>query len=287
MLLSIENARKSLPNCWFTMSGMNVAAAALFFVPLFEDLPTRHLLILLGIAACTGLVTGLYLKYRSACGTATAFFGLFYFLLTLPFLFAGGGAAGAVWMAGRPDLCWPAFYANAFFMALALLGGMYREAKNLEWWGTNTSDRWKSKLEKHIDYSKYQIIPGSVTTSSVGEDRWTKYGPLILAAGPANFALLFELYGGGRNNTIFIAAPIMTGVLAYLNLRYLGPAYTRLLLLRKLEKESGRRFVNADLEQIQELRRTFFLSRWLMKDYKSSRPIQPIQLQEKRTKGRS
>lgn len=52
-----------------------------------------------------------------------------------------------------------------------------------------------------------------------------------------------------------------------LNLKQFGPAFLRLLLVRRLEKEAGRPFVNADYEQIQELRRTFFLSRWLMRDY--------------------
>ncbi len=281
MLLSIKNADKTLSaKNWLAMSILNVLAMALFLFPITG---THRLAALLAIAAFVGPVIGAYVTYRSEFGTTTAFLSLLYFIGVMELMIAGGAAALAMWSADRHDLCWPAFITHGIFMALSLLGGLYREAKALEWCG-DTSDRWKSKLSEYIDHAKHEIIPAKANTSSAKEDKWTKYGTLITAAGQASIPLLFGVYGSGKGNAIFFAAPLLTGVFAYINFRKIGPGLVRLLLLRKLEKENGRRFVNADLEQIQELRRTFFLSRWLMKDYKPLRPIPPVQLQRKRTK---
>jgi hypothetical protein len=90
----------------------------------------------------------------------------------------------------------------------------------------------------------------------------------MAAAIGVNIPLLFQIYGGGRNNAIFLAVPLMTVTFTYINLKIFGPGLTRIFLLRKIEKEQGYRFQNADYEKIQELRRGFFLSRWLMKDYR-------------------
>jgi hypothetical protein len=56
---------------------------------------------------------------------------------------------------------------------------------------------------------------------------------------------------------------------AYINIKTSGPQLAILYVLLKHEIKTKRRFVNADYEEIQNLRRTFFLSRWLMKDYQS------------------
>lgn len=83
-----------------------------------------------------------------------------------------------------------------------------------------------------------------------------------------NVPLLFQIYTGSKNNAIFLAVPLLVGAFAYLSLKVLGPKIANLYVLRQYEKQTSRRFVNADYEKIQELRRTFFLSRWLMKDYR-------------------
>jgi hypothetical protein len=267
MLLSIDKARKSLPNFWLGMGGFNTMALVLFLVPLFKnEIPTYHILGAMGITACSGCIIGLYYTFRAQCGSAAAFFILFHLLLTLEFMFAGGTAAFAALIAGRPDLRWLAFFTNTFCMTLTLLYGMYNEAKVIGWWRTSAADRWQKKIEKYIDYSTQQISP-SLTTPNIEKGRATKSPIWIVAVGSANIPLIFEMYAGGRANAIFLVVPVMTGVLGYLNLTSLGPSLVRLLLLRKLEKATGYRFINADLEQIQELRRGFFMARWLMKDF--------------------
>lgn len=79
--------------------------------------------------------------------------------------------------------------------------------------------------------------------------------------------MLFQIYTGNRQNAIFLS-PLSTLAMSYMVFKTIGPAHVRIFLLRKIEKEQGFRFQNADYEKIQELRRGFFLAKWLMKDYR-------------------
>ena len=226
------------------------------------------------VIAGIGFVAGMYLTFRSECGIASGLFRLLYGLFVMEIMFGGGGAALAMHIASRLDLSWWAFYTNCIIAMLSLFVGMYREADTLELWVKDVA--WRSKLKKYIDYSSQQLDP-TVTATSLSPRRNSHaqfpFWPIAIVS--INLPLLFEAYVGGRNNAVFLAVPVLTSVFAYINLKHCGPGLVRLLLLRKLEKEAGFRFVNADYEQIQELRRTFFLARWFMKDYvkKKSVPI--------------
>lgn len=268
MLLSIETARSVLLKLSIAVGGNNAMTLAIFLVPLFPGTVHAYgILTAMAVAAGIGLVAGIYLTFRSTFDSTYGLWALFYFLITMEFLFSGGASTLALAIADRAHLGWLAVCTNGFVLLLTLLGGMYREAKRLEFWG-NAPDHWKKKLAKYIDYSHHQVSP--LLTSDfpqMAKGQVVKSPFWIAAVGSANIPLLFEIFGGGRANAIFLVAPVMTGVMAYLNLTSLGPGLVRLLLLRKLEKTAGRRFINADLEQIQELRRSFFLARWLMKDF--------------------
>ena len=65
---------------------------------------------------------------------------------------------------------------------------------------------------------------------------------------------------------------MVIGCASYINIAVMGPMLMRIVFLRKLEKEQGYRFANADYERIQELRRHFRFARWLMKDYRPPLP---------------
>jgi hypothetical protein len=268
MLLTIDNANKILPNIGLVIAGNALFMSGIFLFPLFQgEIPTDFLLTVMGVATCVGLCIGIYLKYRANFDVAMSFFLFTYFFLIMEFLFSGSVAVTAPWIGGRPDLRWFALFTNTFCMIASLLMGMYREATLLDWRGKNTSELWMLKMKKYVNYSKHQIIPIALIPPSATEKKLRHYAPLIAAVGSANIPLLFQFYGGGRFNAIFFAVPILTGTFAYINYKYFGPALTRLLLMRKIEKSTGRKFINADLEQIQQLRRGFFMARWLMKDF--------------------
>jgi len=90
---------------------------------------------------------------------------------------------------------------------------------------------------------------------------------VISCVGVANIPLAFEIYGGGRAHAIYFVAPFYVGLWVYINMKTVGPGLMRLLLVRRLEKEKGIRLANADLEEIQALRRGFFMARFFMRDY--------------------
>lgn len=267
MLISIEQVRNTLARGWIFFGGLGALVTAVFLATFFTKISTTSLIFFSTLAGCYGFGMGLHQKFRARFGTTTALVTFLYLIVTMNWMFLGSGTALAALVAGKADLRWHAFLANGLLVTLSIVGGMYREARRLEYWKKEDPSLWKIKLGKYVDYAAHRIVPSKENDLRAEGDKWTRYGPIIAMAGQANMVLLFELYGGGRNNAVFIGVPLLAGVLTYLNLKQFGPAFMRLLLVRKLEKEAGRPFVNADYEQIQELRRTFFLSRWLMKDY--------------------
>ncbi len=272
MLLSIERARAALSLFWLIVAGNTATALALFLFPLFAGrLSTFDMLLLTGAAAVVGLLMGGYLTYRSTFGSSYGVGVFVYVIVLMELMMAGGAAALAAQVGGQTDLRWIAFAANALCMVLSLLGGMYREATALGWRMGDAVRQWREPLQKYIDYSTHHVHP-ELTNGAADQTSAIKSPMWIIAVGTTNIPLLFELFGGGRYNVIFLAVPVLTGTLAYINVKTLGPGLARLLLLRKLEKAAGRKFVNADFEQIQNLRHGFFLSRWLMKGYAAAKP---------------
>jgi hypothetical protein len=269
MLLSIQSARFGLSKYCLLLSVMSAAAFILFLFSLYKGvIPISDLLYAAIAVAGISFLLGIYLTYQ---GTFNSSYGLgvfLYWFVVMEILTTGGPVALAASIAGRPDLKWFAFYSFALSMVITLIGGMYNEAKALKLSRTDQLDEWKEKLKKHIDFSNRLVRPSlTVDPLSLTEGQGASSSMWIGAALSVNIPLLFEIYGDGRYNAIFFVIPLMMGTFAYLHITLIGPGLMRLLLLRKLEKSVGYRFINADLEQIQELRRTFFLSRWLMKDY--------------------
>jgi hypothetical protein len=220
-------------------------------------------LIVVGLAAVLGLVVGLYIKYRTEFSPVYSLVMQHYFIVLLGTLGGGSVLSCAMMWAGRPDLRWFAFNANAACMALTLVASILLTARDMGVW--DGTDSWRQKIEKYIDYSKHQVSP-TLTSDTVNYKK-IAYPHLIIGAGIGTIPLLFQIYTGNRQNAIFLA-PLSTLAMSYMAFKTFGPAHVRIFLLRKIEKEQGYRFQNADYEKIQELRRGFFLSRWLMKDYR-------------------
>jgi hypothetical protein len=269
MLLPIESAAKTLPNCCWAVFFGNAIALAMICFSLFDDVvSSATIFIILAFGSAVGFAMGLYLTYRSELNSTTALTALIYVILVIELLFVGGFVAFLPKILGRLDFRWMAFciYTTAMLIFLAI--GIYREYKALGLHEKSNASIWNVQLQKVINLSSRKIIPTKIS-SGTQSSGWVTYSSLIIGVG-LNIPLLFELYTGNRFNAIFFAIPLLTAVWGYLNINLIGPSFLKILLLRKLEKSVGYRFINADLEQIQELRRTFFLSRWLMKDYVKS-----------------
>jgi hypothetical protein len=269
MLLSFQAASRALLKLSLALPCMSAVSAAVFLFPLYKGVvPTSYLLYIVIVAAVIGFLLGMYVTFK---GTFSSGYGIgvfFYWFVVFEVLFFSGAVVTAAKIAGRDDLKWLFIFSYVLTLIVTLIGGMYNEAKALKLSRTDQLEEWKEKLKQHVDFSNRLVKPSlTVDPRSLTDGQGASSSMWIGAAISVNIPLLFEIYGGGRYNAIFFVVPLIMGTFAYLHITLIGPGLMRLLLLRKLEKSVGYRFVNADLEQIQELRRTFFLSRWLMKDY--------------------
>jgi hypothetical protein len=269
LLPTIDSSRSALAKAPLIFGGFNVMAVVFLMIVVCREMPIPSLLYLMAIAGLIGISTGMHMKYRSALATTFSSFFTPYFLFTMEIASGGASMALAAEIADRMDTKWLLVVTNYLFMLATLTIGVYREARAIGAFDRNSVSSWRVRLGKYIDQKKYTIQPHLDAKAAQGGN-----GVMLIVFLSVNIPLLFELYGGGRNNAIFLAVPLSLGVFGYLNLQKFGPWLVHLYLLRKLEKKSGRRFINADFEKIQELRRTFFLSRWLMKDYHRPAPTQ-------------
>lgn len=246
---------------------MNIIVLAVFLFGTFESgFETAYIFGLLAIIGLIGLVAGSYYTFRSSCGVDASLYYLLYVVIALEYFFGNGAAAAAVQIAGRPDLIWIAILVNSLTMLVTLMYGIHIEIKNFRPLNKLTGMYSLERFEKYINYPLRQIRPEVIVNTATTNNTW-KSPVFLVAVGSANIPLLFDLYSGGRFNAIFLAIPMVSGACAYINVKGFGPSLLHLYLLQKLENSLGHRFINADYEQIQDLRRTFFLSRWLMKDY--------------------
>lgn len=264
MLFSINFARKTIPNYWFAVSGLTAVVTFIFLYTIYRSVISLEYIF---YSACVSMFIGFFIGMGCTFRfTFDSIFGLWtiFYCLMMGFLFSCSTSVFVMDVAGRSDLRILALSVNVLSLVCALLTGMYFDAKRLNFFGE--TNHWREEINKYINYPKHEVSPS--LTGDTANYKDFKHPYLIIGVVVVNIPLLFELYGGGRANAIFLAAPGMTLILSYLNFKTIGPALTRLLLLRRIEKEVGYRFQNADYEQIQELRRGFFLARWLMKDYR-------------------
>lgn len=270
MYYPIDDAKRKLPKFWLVLSMFTAMVIALFMFPLFKDeIETLYILKMMAAGAGVGFFVGMHVTFRSRLGSGFGLGMFCYLVVSLEILMTGGAAGLAMHIAGRPDLQWVAFFTNLIGLSIALFGGIHLEAKSLGAINADEPHRWKKEIEKYVDYPSRTVLPSLSNGQGLSQPKADFFTSpyAIMAVGSANIPLFFDLYGGGRMNAIYLALPLMAGALIYLNFKNFGPSLVRLFLLRKLEKSVGYRFINADYEQIQDLRRTFFLSRWLMKDY--------------------
>jgi hypothetical protein len=270
MIHTIDDAKNGIPKFWFALSMLNAVFIALFLFPFFKDeIGTVNILKIVALMAAVGFFVGLYIAFRSTLGSSFCFAMFCYFVTGFELLMAGGASGMFMHLSGHSEMKWLAFLTNMFCLGVTLFGGLYLEAKSLGLFDATQSGRWKKEIEKYIDYPSRKVLPALTNGQGLSQPQSNFFTSpyAFLAWGTSGIPLFFELYGGGKFNAIFFAAPLITAVLIYMNFRKFGPGLVRIHLLRKIEKSVGYRFINADLEQIQELRRTFFLSRWLMKDY--------------------
>src|SRR5579863_312008 len=267
MLTTIDAMRTVLPKSPMILGGINAICLSL---PIgiafnFRQMSGSNVLMLFGVTLLIGLSVGWLIKYRVEFSIKFTLLFIFYFMLLFPFLMGGAGAIIFAEISGERINKFLILFLYLSSIVLPLAFGVSSYIGKLK--APSKSDReWMSKLKRCVDFDKYVIEPRKFQipqkTNGLSAAIWST-GAMV-----TNVPILFQLYTGSRYNAIFLAMPLIIGGFAFLSVKMLGPQIACLWLLRKYEKQTGRCFVNADYEKIQELRRTFFLSRWLMKDYR-------------------
>lgn len=224
------------------------------------------MVIALIVSCVLGFVAGAFVRYRSKFSISYALYGAIYFYALFALAFGGAAALMAADISGASEKRWAVFIIYELSIIFPLWFAVRKQLKNLDSCRGVSESEWKEKFKGVVNFDTYIVMPNQsaapVPGSSPLASVWM-WAPVTV-----NVPLLFQIYTGSKNNAIFLAIPLLVGTFAYLSLKVIGPKIANLCVLRQYEKQTGRRFVSADYEKIQELRRTFFLSRWLMKDYR-------------------
>ncbi len=209
---------------------------------------------------------GTFVRYKAEFSVQYEINSVILGYISLAVVMGGAASLLAADISGATEERATAFVIYELSIFVPLWFGVRNQLMNLGFIGGKSTEDWKKIFKGVVDFDRYIVNPDQSETPAPGRSPLASiwmWAPITV-----NLPLLFQIYTGSRNNAIFLAVPLLVGTFAYLSLKVLGPKIANLYVLRQYEKQTNRRFINADYEQIQELRRTFFLSRWLMKDYR-------------------
>ncbi|MDF0604713.1 hypothetical protein HZU77_003470 [Neisseriaceae bacterium TC5R-5] len=265
MLYNIETAQRSLRTTALSMPlGIVILTAMGVFV--LTNLSTPIKLWLCLIAGIMFLPVSFYIQYRSKFDVTYMYWGNFFIVIAteliptscvVVILFEHMSIASSL-------LKWLTVLIACLIISMSLLMAANKIVKPLDLKKNDPANPYKGKWPVYVDINNYIIhakIPETELDRKINHYKWVIMG--ILMSIPS----LFRAWTNDVNDAVFIAVPLAVLLYSYVNFYHLGPSLGRLYVLRHVEKVTGRRFVNSDYEQIQELRRSFWLSRWLMKDY--------------------
>lgn len=238
--------------------------AGLFVVPFMWafvlEKPT-----LLAMAPASGIVfllTGLYIKYRSRYSPRDA---LWAFPLALVFFgsLLVASTTALAWRMNRPDLYGMAIGIAVLLACGGLAVGYWSERRRL---AALTQDGVPELLAPLLDLQRHRVRPADAGAAQASLGRLAFATALAL-----NVPLLLQLGGWDRNDVVWLAMPLLGGAVTYVLVTGFGPALARALAVVALEERMDRRFFTSRLEELQQLRRGFGLSRWLCRP--EDRPV--------------
>ncbi|QCP47779.1 hypothetical protein FAZ95_00435 [Trinickia violacea] len=272
MLISAKEAGEILPKLPFVMgflSGMD--AVMLLVLPLRQTMDSSILIFATLTFSVSGLLVGVFIKYKSNLNAGSAIYPMAY-LLTLLTLFTSSACALPGLVRGEVYLAYSGALAGIGVSSIFLLMGWVQEKKF-----TNhpLNEVRPGGQDKYIDCEKMEVnpkirIPAKFINLENNNSKTRSVASLGMIGGAlaANVMLVARVFGIDYNTMAWLAAVSMILIAAYIQLKFFGPSAFRLYQLHMLQKNFSQPLKNSDYEKIQDLRRTFFLSRWLMKDYR-------------------
>lgn len=240
---------KTLKNVPFAMLGTGLfVVPALWAFALPKD-------VLFAAAPMTGLaflIAGLHIKYRSRYTPKDALWSLPLTLMLFGSLLVASTTALA-WRAQRPDLQALAVGVAVVLTIGGLAAGYWSERRHL----AASPGEVPKALESLLDLQRHRVRPMPAA-------RQPAMGKVaFLAALALNAPLLLQMNGWQANDVVWLAMPLLGGAVTYVLATGFGPALARAIAVRDVEKRVGQTFCTSRLEELQTLRRTFWLSRWL------------------------
>jgi hypothetical protein len=196
-----------------------------------------------------------WIAYRSDFGGRQGIAGAALMLLLLAPLMSGA-AVMTLSLAGVPQLSLLAVGTSLLSLAIAFVAGLRRQWLTLQREGFDGA--WaRTNVDPDAARLRASALLGADTNAAPSS-------PWLIAALAANGPLLYSTWG----TTDAQAMPFVLAVLALTSVwvcaRKVGPMAARGWFVLQLERHHGRRIVHEHHEELQALRREFWLSRWLM-----------------------
>ncbi|WP_439893256.1 hypothetical protein ACS7SF_25550 (plasmid) [Ralstonia sp. 25C] len=207
-----------------------------------------------------GLIFGFWVKYRSDFSIRSYFLSLLYLFPLFIFLF-GPISLLVADKIGAKEIRIPILILYLMTIITSVAFGVLIHLKKINAVRHRDEEKWKKKIMIGVDFENYVIDPVK-SSGNESHNLLTAVGLIFIVV-----ITILKLFGN-IYDSIFIMMPMVMFFSIYYGLKSGGSTLAKLCSLRQYEKQTNRRFINADYEKIQELRRTFFLSRWLMKDYR-------------------
>jgi hypothetical protein len=215
------------------------------------------LVVMSAVIGLVFLASGLHLKYRARYSPREALWAA-----VLAFLFFGSllvvSATALAWRAHRPDLQLLAFGLAALMWVGAMATGFIAERRRLRIIDASTG--LPAPLVPLLDLKRHRILPlPSPPPPRAGT-------VAALTAVVLNVPLLLQIGGWEANDVVWLAMPALAATVTMMLASGFGPALARALAFMEVERRVGQRLVSARLDELQAVRRGFWLSRWLARD---------------------
>jgi len=212
---------------------------------------------LMVMAPITGLMflgSGLHLKYRARYSPREALWAAVLALLFFGSLLVVATTALA-WRAHRPDLQPLALGLAALMFVGGMATGFVAERRRLR--VIDPATGLPAPLVPLLDLKRHRILP----LPSPPPPRAATVAALTAVA--LNVPLLLQIGGWEANDVVWLAMPALAATVTMVLASGFGPALARALALLDIERRAGRPLVTSRLEELQTMRRAFWLSRWL------------------------
>ncbi len=231
-----------------------LGAAGAFVVPaMWAFVLDRPALMLM--APITGLVflgSGLHLKYRARYSPREALWAAVLALLFFGSLLVVSTTALA-WRAHRPDLQPLALGLAALMFVGGMATGFVAERRRLR--VIDPATGLPAPLVPLLDLKRHRLLPLPPPPRAATV--------AALTAVALNVPLLLQIGGWQANDVVWLAMPALAATVTTMLASGFGPALARALALLDIERRAGRPLVTSRLEELQAMRRGFWLSRWL------------------------